>query len=262
MRHDRAVVVAALAVMTALAWCYTLWLAADMDMGGMDMDGFRMIPAGIAIMAPTSAPWSAMELALVFAMWAVMMVGMMMPSTAPMMLLYARVGRQAAGAGKPLAATGWFGGGYLLAWIGFAFLATAAQWMLERASLLTPTMQSASDVLGGLVLITAGLYQWMPLKDACLRHCRAPLQFIQRHGGFRPDALGSVLIGVKHGGYCVLPGLKSRVSFGLATWEWKARRRAKEHAPYRRRCKPWRHRRADRNEIHADRCWTAEKNLY
>src|ERR1700730_717341 len=189
--------------MTAFAWCYILWLAADMDMGGMDMDGFRMIPAGIAIMAPTSAPWSAMELALVFAMWAVMMVGMMMPSTAPMMLLYARVGRQAADAGKPLAATGWFAGGYLLAWIGFAFLATAAQWMLERASLLTPMMQSASDMLGGLVLITAGLYQWMPLKDACLRHCRAPLQFIQQHGGFRPDALGSVLIGVKHGGYCV-----------------------------------------------------------
>jgi predicted metal-binding membrane protein len=72
-----------------------------------------------------------MELALVFAMWAVMMLGMMMPSTAPMMLLYAHVGRQAADAGKPLAATGWFAGGYLLAWISFAFLATAAQWMLE-----------------------------------------------------------------------------------------------------------------------------------
>jgi predicted metal-binding membrane protein len=51
-------------------------------MGGMGLDGFRMIPAGIAIMAPASAPRSAMELALVFAMWAVMMVGMMMPSTA------------------------------------------------------------------------------------------------------------------------------------------------------------------------------------
>jgi predicted metal-binding membrane protein len=82
LRRDRAVVVAALAVMTAFAWCYILWLTADIDMGGMDMDGFRMIPAGIAIMAPASAPRSAMELALVFAMWAVMMVGMMMPSTA------------------------------------------------------------------------------------------------------------------------------------------------------------------------------------
>src|SRR5262245_56059689 len=105
LRRDRIVVAAALAGLAALAWGYVLWLEADMTMGGMDMTGFRMIPAGLGIMAPANAPWKAIEFAFVFAMWAVMMVGMMAPSAAPMILMYARVGRQAAAEGTPFAAT-------------------------------------------------------------------------------------------------------------------------------------------------------------
>src|SRR5499425_469598 len=120
LRRDRLVVAGALGALVALAWAYVLWLAADMDMGGMDMTGFRMIPAGIGIMAPANAPWKAIEFAFVFAMWAVMMVGMMAPSAAPMVLMYARVGRQGRAEGKPFAATGWFAAGYFLAWIGFS----------------------------------------------------------------------------------------------------------------------------------------------
>src|SRR5438128_9617203 len=112
LRRDRIVAAAALAVLAALAWSYLVWLAADMDMGGMDMTGFRMIPAGIGIMAPAVAPWHWFEFATVFAMWAVMMIGMMTPSAAPMILIYARVGRQAVAQVKPFAATGWFVAGY------------------------------------------------------------------------------------------------------------------------------------------------------
>src|SRR5262252_2538880 len=133
LRRDRLVVAGSLGVIAALAWGYVLWLAADMDMGGMDMTGFRMIPAGMGIMAPANAPWKTIEFAFVFAMWAVMMVGMMAPSAAPMILMYARVGRQAVSAGKPFAPTSWFAGGYFLAWTGFALAATFAQWALERA---------------------------------------------------------------------------------------------------------------------------------
>src|SRR5689334_20333115 len=136
LRRDRLVVAAALGLIAALAWGYVLWLAADMDMGGMDMAGFRMIPAGIGIMAPANAPWQAIEFAFVFAMWTVMMVGMMAPSAAPMILMYARVGRQGRTEGKPLAATGWFAGGYFLVWIGFSLAATLVQWAIERGALL------------------------------------------------------------------------------------------------------------------------------
>ncbi len=86
LRRDRAIVAAALFVLAGLAWAYVLWLAADMDMGGMDMSGFRMVPAGMALMMPTAAPWNATEFAFVFVMWAVMMVGMMTPSATPMIL--------------------------------------------------------------------------------------------------------------------------------------------------------------------------------
>jgi predicted metal-binding membrane protein len=95
LRRDRLVIAGALAVLAALAWGYVLWLAADMDMGGMDMSKFRMIPAGMGLMVPELAPWSGVEFALVFAMWVVMMIGMMTPSAAPMILIYARV------AGRP-----------------------------------------------------------------------------------------------------------------------------------------------------------------
>jgi predicted metal-binding membrane protein len=203
LRRDRAIVAAALVILTALAWAYVWWLAADMEMGGMDMSGFRMIPAGMELMMPAYAPWTAMEFAFVFVMWAVMMIGMMTPSAAPMILIYARVGRQAAQQGRPLAASAYFVAGYLVAWIGFALVASLTQWALERSALLTPTMVGASDVFGGAVLIGAGVYQWTPLKDVCLRQCQAPWLFIQRHGGFRSDVPGALALGARHGAYCI-----------------------------------------------------------
>lgn len=202
LRRDRLVVGSALVVIAALAWAYVLWLAADMDMGGMDMSGYRMVPAGMGIMAPAAAPWSAVEFALVFLMWGMMMVGMMAPSVAPMILMYARVGRKEKAAGKPLAATGWFAAGYFLAWAGFSLAATLGQWVLDRVALLDARMASANIFLGAVVLIAAGTYQWTPLKNACLAQCQTPFRFLMTHG-FRTDALGSVQLGLRHGAYCI-----------------------------------------------------------
>jgi predicted metal-binding membrane protein len=203
LRRDRIVVAAALALLTVLPWAYVLWLAADMEMGGMDMTGLRMIPAGMGLMAPAQLPWRPIEFAFVFAMWTVMMVGMMAPSAAPMALIYARVGRRSNAESAPLAATGCFLAGYFLAWTGFSLIATLAQWGLERAALLDAAMASASNRLGGIVLIAAGAYQWTPLKDACLVQCQTPLMFLLRHGGFRREPSGSMQLGLRHGGYCI-----------------------------------------------------------
>lgn len=216
LRRDRAIIAAALAALTAFAWAYILWLADSMnmepamdigpaipnpDMSAMDMSGKVMDFS--SVMAPQVHEWSVVEFAFIFAMWAVMMVGMMTPSAAPMILIYARVGHHAALKGRPLAATGFFAGGYLLAWVAFSLVATVGQWGLEKTFLLTPEMASASRVFSGFILVAAGLYQWTPQKDACLAKCQAPLLFIQRHGGFRKDALGSMQIGFKHGLYCI-----------------------------------------------------------
>ena len=118
-------------------------------------------------------------------------------------LMYARVGRQGKAEGKPFAATGWFATGYFLAWISFSLVATFVQWVFERMALLDFRMMSISSLLAGIVLIAAGAYQWTPLKDVCLAQCQTPFQFLMRHGGFRSDLRGCVLLGFQHGGYCV-----------------------------------------------------------
>ena len=203
LRRDRVVIVLAVALLTAFAWSYLLWLSADMHMGGINMTGLRMIPSGIGLMMPADMPWRALEFAFVFAMWIVMMVGMMTPSAAPMFLMYARVGRQTEPHGKSLRATVWFAAGYFLVWVAFALFATLVQWGFERSALLDFTMASTDNVLGGLVFVAAGLYQWTRLNDLCLAQCQRPFEFVMCHGGFRRDVPGCVVLGLRHGAYCV-----------------------------------------------------------
>lgn len=207
LRRDRIVISLALILLVALAWSYLLWLSADLKvdikMHGMDMGDFRTIPFGIGLMMPEQMPWGAMEFAFVFAMWTVMMVGMMTPSAAPMILMYARVGRQTQTQGKPLGATVWFAAGYFLVWVAFALLATFVQWAFERAMLLDFTMASTSAVVGGLLFVAAGSYQWTRLKHVCLTQCQKPFAFLMRQGGFRGDVAGALMLGVRHGAYCV-----------------------------------------------------------
>jgi predicted metal-binding membrane protein len=142
--------------------------------------------------------WDAGYLALMFGMWAVMMVGMMLPSAAPAILLYAGSVKSADDA---TARTYAFAGGYLLAWAAFSLAATLLQWALAKAALLSPMMVSSSPALGAALLVGAGLYQFTPLKQACLTTCRSPAAFITQH--FRPGVRGALRLGVHHGLYCV-----------------------------------------------------------
>ena len=204
LRRDRLIVAGALGIVTLLAWVYVVRLVRDMNMGGMDMSAARMISTGLhMVMAPAVAPWTAAEFALTFVMWTVMMIGLMTPSAAPLVLLYAAVGRKARIDGAPFAATAWFASGYLASWTLFALAATAVQWALQRAALLTAMMATAARPLSAVILIAAGVYQWTRLKDLCLTQCQSPLGFLQVHGGFRPDASGACLLGLRHGTYCV-----------------------------------------------------------
>jgi predicted metal-binding membrane protein len=186
-----------------VTWSYVLWLSVDMGMCGMDRTAFRMIPTGMGLMVPADAPWRAMEFAFVFAMWAVMMVGIMTPSAMPMIFMYARVGRHAASQHAPLVATACFVAGYFLIWVAFALLATLVQWALDRGAMLDAAMTSTNNILGGLLFVAAGSYQWTRLKEVCLTKCQEPFAFLMHHGGFHRDAPGSVLLGLRYGAYCV-----------------------------------------------------------
>ena len=134
--------------------------------------------------------------ALIFLMWAIMMVAMMLPSAAPTILLVAALAR-----GRSMPSAGLFTLGYVLVWIGFSLVATLLQWGLDKAGMLSETMAASSAVIAGIVLIAAGVYQWTPLKQACLRHCRTPLAFLTHH--WRQGAAGAVTNGVRHGLFCL-----------------------------------------------------------
>lgn len=190
VRHDRWVVAAALTLITALAWVYLLSGAGmDMEMGGMDPD--MVMPVD----------WSPGYALIMFLMWWIMMIAMMLPSAAPMILLFALVNRRSREQGAPWVPTTIFASGYLIAWGGFSLAATLLQWWFEQSGWLTMAMASASPWLSGVILIAAGIYQLTPLKHACLRHCRGPVEFISRH--WRPGANGALRMGLEHGAFCV-----------------------------------------------------------
>ena len=185
LRRDRAIVFLCLALVIALSWAYIL-AGAGMQMG----------MSGLIVARPA---WNVGYTLRMFFMWWIMMVAMMLPSASPMILLFAFLNRKnGEGAPHNVAA---FVSAYVLVWGGFSVIATALQWSLAESTLLSPDMISANLVFGGGLLIAAGVWQLTPLKHACLRHCRAPIQFFAH--GWRSGADGAFRMGLEHGAYCL-----------------------------------------------------------
>ncbi len=191
LRHQRAVVAAALGGLVILAWLYLWHAAAEMNAAMAGMDRAMIMP-----------PRSTVDFVLLLAMWWVMMVGMMLPSAAPMILTFAQVNQKRRARGQDYVPTVLFVAGYLLAWAGFSLVATGAQAGLERAALLSPMDMAANGRwLGGGLFLAAGLYQFTPLKQACLRLCWSPLEFVLNR--WREGPAGALAMGVTHGLYCL-----------------------------------------------------------
>jgi predicted metal-binding membrane protein len=179
LRHERAIVLGALATVVAAAWAYLL-LGAGIDMEMMDMGGGQLMA-----MAPE---WTAGYAALICVMWVVMMAAMMLPSAAPTILLVAALKRNRGGSSGAVPATAaLFASGYILVWSGFSLAAALLQWGLSEAGLLSETMALGNAILVGAVLVAVGVYQWTPLKDTCLRHCRSPAEFLVGTGAAAPS---------------------------------------------------------------------------
>jgi predicted metal-binding membrane protein len=145
--------------------------------------------------------WDFPRQALLFAMWVVMMAGMMLPSLTPTLLLYAAVVRQSPEAERAHAHVYAFAGGYLTVWAGFSLLATALQLLLVHWLLLSSMMETRNRALGGALLLLAGIYQLTPLKRACLESCRSPADFIVRH--WKRGVAGAFRLGLAHGLFCL-----------------------------------------------------------
>ncbi|MFL6694088.1 MAG: DUF2182 domain-containing protein, partial [Ramlibacter sp.] len=166
-------------------WMFLLWLALDMD-------------TPIAQLAmPMSARWSAANVAAVLAMWAVMMVAMMLPASWPMLLTFSALARDRQGLGRALA----FAAAYVLIWVGFAAAGTLGQWGMQALGWVDPIGAGTSVRINAALLLLAGLYQFTPLKRACLRTCRSPVAFLL--GGWRSGTPGAFAMGLRHGMLCL-----------------------------------------------------------
>jgi predicted metal-binding membrane protein len=191
LKRDRTVVLIGLASIFALSWVYMFYLA--WNMSNMDI--------AMEMAMPNMQIWGLADFFFTFIMWAVMMVAMMTPSAAPMVLMFSKFNRQHHEQQTPFMDTGIFILGYLIVWTGFSAVATVAQWGLHSLALLSPMMSSTSPIFGGLLLIGAGIFQFTPLKHACLAHCRTPLGFFMTE--WREGKQGALVMGLRHGNFCV-----------------------------------------------------------
>lgn len=194
LKRDKAVVLTGIVLIAAVAWAYMAYEAHAMYRTGI------CSCAGMKMSGPDLEPWATETLAPLFLMWAEMMVAMMLPSAAPMILTFALVNRRRREQERPYISTAFFVSGYLIAWTAFSAVAAIAQWYLHAKALLSPLMVSASPSLAGGLLVAAGIFQWTPLKNACLAHCRSPLSFLMTD--WRDGSWGAIAMGLKHGTYC------------------------------------------------------------
>lgn len=191
LRINRAPAALLLIVLPLVSWMWIVVMARDMY-GPMTGASAWMM----------TAVWDVPHLALLFAMWAVMMIGMMLPSASPLVLLYGVAARRSAsGASTPSRQIYALAGGYLAVWVLFSLGATALQRLLAMRFLVSPMMEVTNPVLGAGLLMLAGVYQLTPLKQSCLRTCRSPLGFLMSR--WRPGAMGAFRMGFEHGALCV-----------------------------------------------------------
>lgn len=188
--RDRWLIGSALGLAVMLCWGWIVPMARDMY-GSMQGASAWMM----------TRTWDFTHWLLLFAMWVVMMAGMMLPSAAPTLLLYAGVIRKSPDAGRAHAHVYAFASGYLLVWTAFSLAATVFQRTLGHLLVLSPMMESQSRVLSAGLLMAAGLYQLTPLKSSCLNSCRSPAAFIAQH--WKRGVSGGFRLGLEHGLFCL-----------------------------------------------------------
>jgi predicted metal-binding membrane protein len=203
--RDRRLIAAALALLVVLAWAYLVLLSRQMggDESMVAMPSMADMPGmpGMSAADGVSTAWAPVRLALALLMWWAMMIGMMVPSATPMILLFGNVQRRQLAAESPARRVSLFAAGYLVTWGMFSLLAAAAQAGLTEAALLAPMDLSVTSWLGAVLVALAGGYQLTPLKNGCLRRCRSPAEFLSSH--WRRGDAGAFHMGIAHGLYCV-----------------------------------------------------------
>lgn len=184
---ERALVGAALAALTVLAWAYMI-------------PGDSSGDAPVSMAGAGAGGWNLHMLNLSVVMWVVMMVAMMLPGAAPMIMTYVRVHQRRVASQRAVAPTWVFMAGYLVVWTGFGVTAAITQWILHQTSMLSSAMGHVAPLSGAALLILAGAYQFSHLKQSCLGKCQSPLGFLMAE--WREGLVGAFTMGARHGAFC------------------------------------------------------------
>jgi len=191
LRYDRVPVVVLLILLPLVSWLWIVVMARDMYGPMTGASSWMMTPV-----------WDGRHLALLWAMWAVMMIGMMLPSASPLLLLYGSVARRSATERAAASRQIYLlAAGYVAAWVLFSLGATALQRLLAMLLFVSPMMEVTSPVLGASLLLVAGAYQLTPSKMTCLRACQSPMGFLMSR--WQRGAAGAFRMGLEHGALCV-----------------------------------------------------------
>ena len=160
----------------------------NMNMGSNNMDMKNRLSISMAIS--------------MFLMWWLMMIAMMTPSAAPTLLLFHNLKRIGSERKSALSYTYFFLSGYLIVWAIFSLIACILHKFFDNSSITDiGMMQIRSIQFSGTLLIAAGIYQFTPLKNACLEKCRTPIDFLSSNN--RKGAKGSFIMGAHHGLFCL-----------------------------------------------------------
>jgi predicted metal-binding membrane protein len=196
VKRDRFIVVALLVLVAVAAWLFTIDQSRQMD--AMDVAMWRDMNMSMNGMEPS---WTLPDTALVFVMWSAMMAAMMLPGSGVMVTAFATINRRRRERAAPYVPTAFFVVGYIVAWAAFSGVATLAQYLLQKAELLTTMMQSGSYWFSAALFLAAGLYQFSAFKESCLAYCRSADGFILSE--WRDGAFGAVVMGFRHGLFCM-----------------------------------------------------------
>ena len=174
--------------MTKMSGIFSIPSSMDMDMN-MGSNNMNM-------------GWSFSMAISMFLMWWLMMIAMMTPSAAPTLLLFHNLKRIGSERNRALSYTYFFLSGYLIVWALFSLIACILHKFFDNSSITDiGMMQIRSIQFSGTLLIAAGIYQFTPLKNACLEKCRTPIDFLSSNN--RKGAKGSFIMGAHHGLFCL-----------------------------------------------------------
>lgn len=190
--RGESIVVAGIACLTALAW---------LDLWRRNSEMTHNSAMSMAVVMPRMNSWSTPDLLAAGAMWSIMMIAMMLPSATPMLLFFSAVRRARPTTGRVGVQTALFAAGFLSMWVAWAWLAAGLQWALQARLVLSPQLAVMRLPLAAAFLVIAGLYQFTPLKHACLARCQSPLGFLLSR--WRDGSWGAARMGIRYGVQCV-----------------------------------------------------------